>query len=381
QGIELHHISSNAQPMDVMTVEELTSTTLANFVAQLNTIYGAGAYSFDPTTDPNTGGGPDGLIYNTQTIQVVAARVLPLGETVLLQPNGTYVTAHSVGGGSNGVVRAPMLYQLRPIGYGTGNDFYVYISHARSSSDNSVGDARYAEAQEVRSDAKYNLPAGAHIIYAGDWNLFKGSGENAYKCLTGQSTSDGLDWSDGSSLWANQNQTQGFDPTSKTVPPTTTTWGNVASDNASYLYGDSTTSLTSRLDIQLVNAPMLAAYNNQGGVQLAPDSSDPYDTSNFPSSQYHFAFEVFGNNGTTSRSAAANSPTNHSLDDLTGTTPNATTVYNDLVETGSGSTFTGSDHYPIVATTISSCRSHHSSFLLSHVSVMAPLVYSTSRCR
>ena len=36
-------------------------------------------------------------------------------------------------------------------------DFYMYVSHARSTSDNSAGDARYAEAQEVRSDAKYNL--------------------------------------------------------------------------------------------------------------------------------------------------------------------------------------------------------------------------------
>jgi hypothetical protein len=264
QAIGLHHIGTNAQPIDVMDLEDLNLTTLSNFVAQLNSIYGAGTYTFDPTPDPNTGGGPDGLIYNTHTVQVVSARALRTGQTVLLQANGTYTTAHSPGGGINGVTRAPMLYQRRPVGYGSNDDFYIYVSHARSASDDSVGDARSAEAQEVRSDAKYKLPAGAHVIYSGGWNLFNGSGENAYKCLTGQATSDGINWSDVSAIWANTNQTQAYDPTSKTKPTATTTWGNVAGDNASYLYDDSTASLASRIDIQLVNGPMLGIYNSQG---------------------------------------------------------------------------------------------------------------------
>jgi hypothetical protein len=349
QAIGLHHLGTNAQPFDVMSCEELLSTTLSNFVVQLNDIYGAGTYTYDKTTDPNTGGGPDGIIYKTNTIQVVSARALKTGQTVLLQSNGIYTTAHSPGGGVNGVTRAPMVYQLRPVGFGSNEDFYFYVSHARSTSDDSVGDARYAEAQEVRSDAKYNLPAGAHILYGGDWNLFNGSGENAYKCLTGQTTSDGIDWSDGSAIWANTNQTQGYDPMSKTQPPTTTTWGNIVGDNASYLYADSTASLTSRIDMQLPNALMFGAYNNMGGVQLAMDTSDPFDTLDFPSAQYPYAFETFGNNGSTTRGSSSTSASNHSLDDLTNTVPNAATVYTDLLEsgTGSGSTFVGSDHYPI----------------------------------
>jgi hypothetical protein len=120
-----------------------------------------------------------------------------------------------------------------------------------------------------------------------------------------------------------------------------------------YLYDDATDSgLTSRIDIQLPNALMFAAYNSQGGVQLAPDTSDPFDISNFPASQYPYAFEVFGNDGSTTRSSAATSASNHSLNDLASTIPNASTVYTDLQEagtTGSGknNTFVGSDHYPI----------------------------------
>src|ERR1017187_16434 len=348
QAIGLHHLGTNAQPVDVLGVEELTSTTLSALVTQLNNIYGAGTYAFDPTTDPNTGGGLDGVIYKTNTVQVVSARALKTGQTVLLQSNGTYTSAHSPGGGVNGVPRAPMVYQLRPVGFGSSDDFYFYVSHARSTSDDSVGDARYAEAQEVRSDAKYNLPAGAHIIYGGDWNLFNGSGENAYKCLTGQTTSDGINWSDGSAIWANTNQTQAYDPMSKTKPATTVIWANASGDNASYLYDDSTTSLTSRIDIQLVNGPMLGVYNSQGGVQLAADTSDPFDTSNFPSAQYPYAFETFGNNASTPRNSSATASGNHSLDDLASTVQSAATVYAALQLTGSGASFTGSDHYPIV---------------------------------
>jgi hypothetical protein len=343
----MHHLGTNAQPADVITLEELKASTLTNLVVQLTNFYGAGTYTNDNTADPNTGGGPDGIVYNWQTVQVISARALLTGQNVLLQSDGVYTAAYSPGGGVNGVTRAPMVYQIRPAGYGAAYDFYLYVSHARSTSDNAVGDARYAEAQEVRSDAKYKLPAGAHIIYAGDWNLFNGSGENAYKCLTGQATSDAIDWNDASAIWANTNRTQAYDPMSKTSPPTTATWTNGPGDNANYLYDDSTAHLTSRIDIQLLNAPMFAAYNADGGIQLAPDTADPYDSSNFPSSQHPYAFETFGNNGSTPQNSVATNTANHSLDDLTNATPGAAIVYADLQLIGSGANFTGSDHYPI----------------------------------
>src|SRR5579871_831608 len=74
QAIGMRHIGTNAQQVDVLGVEELQSTSLSNLTRQLNVIYGAGAYAYDTTTDPNTGGGPDGLIYKTHTVQIVSAR-------------------------------------------------------------------------------------------------------------------------------------------------------------------------------------------------------------------------------------------------------------------------------------------------------------------
>ena len=352
QAIGLHHLGTNAQPMDIMGCEELNTTTLSNFCVQLNAIYGAGTYAYDLTKDTNTGGGPDGIIYRTNSVQIVSARCLPDGDNVLLQSGGAYATAYNVAGGVNGVTRSPMCYQIRPLGFGTNCDFYFYVSHARSSSDNAAGDARYAEAQEIRSDAKYKLPPGSHILYGGDWNLFNGSYENAYKCLTGQATSDGINWSDTSSFWANTNQTQAYDPVSKTVPPTTFTFTNDTLDVATYFYDDATEGSFangSRIDIQLPNALMFTAYNSNGGVQLAPDTADPYDVSNFPAAKYPYAFETFGNNGSTPRGSPANSVANNSLNDLVGTTPSATTVLNDLTLAGTASatTLVGSDHYPI----------------------------------
>jgi DNA-binding beta-propeller fold protein YncE len=51
-------------------------------------------------------------------------------------------------------------------------------------------------------------------------------------------------------------------------------------------------------------------------VQLAPDTADPYDVSNFPAAQYPYAFETFGNDGSTTRGSVATSSSNHSLNDL-----------------------------------------------------------------
>jgi energy-converting hydrogenase Eha subunit A len=296
QAIGQHHIGTNAQPIDVLGVEELNSTTLANLVGALNNIYGAGTYAYDHTSDPTTGGGTDGLIYNTQTVQVVSAAAVGTAST-------------------SGAARAPLRYQLRPIGFGSTADFYMYVSHYKASSGATNVSRRNIEATTIRQDADALGPA-AHVIYSGDYNLTGGTSEAAWQTLTASGNGQahdpfGINWADNNST-------------------------------TSYLYTESTTSPDARFDFQLVSGAML----NQPGLQLASDTSDPF-TGNFPSSKYPYAYEVFGNNGTTALNGHTNDSGNTSLSDL----PNAATVLNDMMEpySGNGNQFVGSDHLPIVA--------------------------------
>jgi hypothetical protein len=298
QAIGQHHIGSNAQPIDVLGVEELNPTTLTNLVSALNNIYGAGTYAYDHTADPTTGGGTDGLIYNTHSIQLVSAAVIGTAST-------------------SGAARAPMRYLLRPIGFATNSDFYMYVSHYKASSGSANETRRDVEATTIRQDAD-GLGPTAHVIYSGDFNLTGASSEAAWTTLTASGNG------------------QAHDPTGAAG------WTN-GSDTLKYLYSESSTSLSSRFDFELVSNAML----NQPGVQLAPDTSDPF-TGNYPSSKYPYAYEVFGNNGTTPLNGLSNdSVHNTSVSDLA----NASTVLNDLMQPYSGNNqqFVGSDHLPIVA--------------------------------
>src|SRR5882724_11609436 len=55
QAIGNSHLAGNAQPIDVLTLQELnvtSSITLDFIVGQLNAIYGDGTYAYDTTSDP-----------------------------------------------------------------------------------------------------------------------------------------------------------------------------------------------------------------------------------------------------------------------------------------------------------------------------------------
>ena len=173
QAIGNESLNGHAQPIDVLALQELygtPTTTLSYIVGQLNGIYGAGTYAYDTATDPTdgnflTGNGPSGLIYNTKTVQ-------DLGGVAI----GT--------ASSSGVARAPMRYELQPVGSSSAADFYMYVSHAKSGTTSSDATRRNDEATEVRADAA-TLGPNAHIIYTGDWNIDH-SGEAAYQTLIAQ---------------------------------------------------------------------------------------------------------------------------------------------------------------------------------------------------
>jgi len=88
----------------------------------------------------------------------------------------------------------------------------------------------------------------------------------------GTGDADGINWSDSSAIWANTNQTQAYDPMSKTKPPTTVL-GRMMPRTLQAICTPIPHRRLFALDIQLPNALMFAAYNSKGGVQLAPDTA------------------------------------------------------------------------------------------------------------
>ena len=153
-----------AKPIDVLLLQEQQSMSLStqSIVDLLNGIYGAGTYarsSIDGIkSNPNNSGGVPGLIYNTQTVELIQ-------ETQF----------GSVGTGEFEQPRATLRYQLRPVGYDSSADFYAYNSHYKSDTGTINNNRRLAEAQAIRTNSDA-LGDGVHAIYAGDYNIQTSSG-------------------------------------------------------------------------------------------------------------------------------------------------------------------------------------------------------------
>jgi hypothetical protein len=257
QAIGAESLAGHAQPIDVLALQELygtPATTLQYFVNQLNSLYGAGTYAYDTTTDPTngnflTGNGPSGLIYNTHTVQV-------LGAVAIGTPS------------SSGAPRDPMRYELAPVGYDAAADFYLYVDHAKSGTQSTDISRRNFEAQEVRADAA-TLGSHAHIIYSGDWNL-NGASEAAYQTLVAPGTGQAYDPVNPAQNWSGSTSFVG-------------------------IFTESATVLQYRDDLQLISGPM----TNEYGMQQVPGS-----------------YTAFGNNGTTAYKHSVAAAGNTALSDL-----------------------------------------------------------------
>lgn len=166
--------SGRVRPLDVIAIQEVQTqaTTTQSVVSQLNAIYGAGRYSRGNLNGASTSGNETiGLIYNTQTVQL-------LGEAGIGTPSTT------------AAARQPIRYQLRPLELPLGNDFYLYNSHYKASDTASDRSRRNAEAIAIRTDA--NSLGSANIIYAGDFNL-KTSTEASYQTLLATGAGQAVD--------------------------------------------------------------------------------------------------------------------------------------------------------------------------------------------
>jgi len=199
-------VNNISRPIDVLVLQEqyTSATTTQEIVDLLNTVYGAGTYNRDNVDGATLGAGRPGLIYNTQTVDLDELATISFGQ---------------VGGSAQ--ARATLRYKLRPVGYETSDssaDITIYVNHYKASNSQSDIDRRAAEAEEVRANADA-LGSGAHIIFAGDYNI-KGSFEEP---VPGQ-----FQDSNYSILLADGGDGQAFDPIDPngTWITTPVTWNN-----------------------------------------------------------------------------------------------------------------------------------------------------------
>ena len=182
-----------------------------------------------------------------------------------------------------------MLYHLAPIGNPTAS-FYMYVEHAKSGTTSDDADRREVEATEVRASA-LTLPSGAHVIYAGDFNL-NASSDASYQTMVASGVGQANDVANPAENWTD-----------------TSTYRGIMTESA--------TDLEYRDDAQFVTGNVL---NASSGLGLVAGS-----------------YTAFGNNGTTAFHAAVNAAGNTALSDLS----DQQTILNDLTS--------ATDHLPVVA--------------------------------
>jgi hypothetical protein len=183
ESIGYESVNGIAKPIDVLVLQEqsnVTTTTQA-IVDLLNSIYGPGVYARGDLNGATTGAGRPGIVYRIDSVML-------LEET----------TASTVA--SNSGARETIRYQLRPRGYESEADFYVYASHYKASNTSSDRARRDAEAQEVRANA--DALGNASIIYAGDFNVYT-SDEAMYQTLLSPGNGQAFDPIETPGAWHN----------------------------------------------------------------------------------------------------------------------------------------------------------------------------------
>ncbi len=292
EAIGEQSVNGVGQPLDILALQETTSNsaTVAPIVTALNGVYGAGTYAASTYQGTQSGGaavgnGPNALVYNTKTVRLL------LDDGVAGTPNR-----------SSGVYRQATRYKLQAIGAAAATNFYLYVSHMKSSggdTDDTPDQAdRYAEAQLIRADVR-TLPTGTSAIYVGDFNM-DGSAEAAYQSLTATGAGQGID-----PLNFPQDNTQAW-------------------NSATYkkILTESSKAIKYRDDIQFITPDI---YNGTAAAALRYVAG---------------SLRAFGNNGTTAFGATVNKTTNTALNNLVGRVTPAQAL---------AALPTASDHLPVVA--------------------------------
>jgi hypothetical protein len=270
EGIGEEVVNGNAQPVDLLALEETTSNTntVAPIVNGLNTFYGvAGMYSNSPYQGveqgdfTSEGNGPNAVVYNTRTLQLLSSvPVDPAGGTNNLgSPSGEY--------------REVMRYEFAPAGVASNanNIFFIYVSHYKSGSSSNYGDtnSRAGEAAIVRSNMVATLLPSARVLHVGDFNTGEAS-EPMYGTLTAPGTNQLVD-----PLNPARSLTTNFDGSADVI--------NLTEDNTYLEYRDDYEMMTTNVYYGITGGLALVpgtyhAFSNNGSVAYKGNVSSGSDT-------------------------------------------------------------------------------------------------------
>jgi PKD repeat protein/endonuclease/exonuclease/phosphatase family metal-dependent hydrolase len=299
-----------AQPIDILALEETSGTnaTVAPIVAGLNAYYGqynpldSSMYAMAPQgyLTTGTGNGPNAMVYNTKTVQLVA--------TVAVDPLGGPGNL----GSAYGEYREVMRYEFAPAGQTptAAAEFYVYVSHYKAGTTSGDETDRNGEARIIRTNEAM-LPANARVVYVGDYNPDNGSSETGYQTIIAANSPTGVA------------QGQGVDPLNVSGS-TTIDWEDTTTNKTIlFMLTEESYELRYRDDLQICTTNVYSGA--AGGLALV-------------ASTYH----AFGNNASLAYGSSVIANGNTALNDLApGSHISASTLYSDL--TGA------SDHLPVVA--------------------------------
>jgi exonuclease III len=170
-AISNESINGVVEPIDVIVLQELGTGDINTMTSLLNGL-GVGTYVAS-SVGGTTGAGGVGLVYRTQSVDLI--------EQLQIIDQDT-----------NGAERGVQRFALRPDGYDSAADFYIYGSHYKSSDSSSDRAQRALEATAIRADSDLVLGQGAHVIYTGDFNVYR-STELMWTTLTGGGNGQAFD--------------------------------------------------------------------------------------------------------------------------------------------------------------------------------------------
>jgi hypothetical protein len=263
--------SGIAKPIDVLALQEVqsASTTCAGYAGLLNSIYPGANYQYVNVNGASTGSGTQGLVYNANAVSVIGASLIGTAST------GTQP-------------RQALRYQLRPVGYGSAADVYLYNSHYKSDTGSTNEQRRDDEATAIRANADA-LGAGKNIIYVGDFNVYT-SAEPMYQTLLAAGNGKANDPINTPGSWTANSSFKAVHTQSPFNGTTASTLGTG--------FSGTTGGMDDRFDQQLVSTSVMDGH----GVAYIANS-----------------YSAFGNNGT-ALWGSGNNPINVASNNFPGTT-------------------------------------------------------------